>query len=109
MPMPGHCSRRDVLKLGALSLLSALAPGVRAETPRRFRTVLWISPDGGAPQTDTLDPKPEAPEQVRGAFQTIPTSIPGVRVSELFPRTASVLNRVTLMRARLAGSTDHLR
>src|SRR5262245_19898028 len=108
-PMPGHYSRRDILKIGALAALSSLAPGLRADHGRRFKTVLWSPPDGGAPQADTLDPKPDAPEAVRGAFAAIPTAVPGVQVSELFPRTAAVLNRVTLLRARRASSTDHLR
>jgi hypothetical protein len=107
--MPGHYSRRDILKIGALSALASLVPGLRADPGRRFKTILWISPDGGAPQTDTLDPKPDAPEAVRGPFRAIPTAVPGVQVSELFPRTAAVLNRVTLLRARRANSTDHLR
>src|SRR5437879_1382932 len=107
---PGHCSRRDMLRIGAISLFSALVPGLRAEPGgRRFKTILWISPDGGAPQADTLDPKPDAPEAVRGPFRAIPSAVRGVPVGELFPRTAAVLDRVTLLRARLAASTDHMR
>src|SRR5262249_2702776 len=58
--------------------------------------------------TETFDPKPDAPREIRGALGTIPSSVPGVRVGELFPRTAAVLNRVTLLRARLADHTEHL-
>jgi hypothetical protein len=37
---------------------------------------------GGPSHFDTLDPKPDAPAEVRGGFTTIPTAVPGVRVTE---------------------------
>src|SRR5262249_47521397 len=48
---------------------------------------------------DTLDPKPEAPPEVRGEFRSIPTALPGVRVGEVLPRTARLLDRVTVLRS----------
>ena len=59
---------------------------------------IWINLVGGPSQLDTWDPKPDAPSEVRGPFASIPTSIPGIRVSELFPRLADRLHQVSLFR-----------
>jgi hypothetical protein len=48
--------------------------------------ILYLS--GGPAQLDTFDPKPDAPEDIRGEFSTIATVLPGVRFSELVPHTA---------------------
>src|SRR5271170_4804112 len=45
---------------------------------------LW----GGPPHQDLWDLKPEAPAEVRGEFKPIATSVPGISISELLPRTA---------------------
>jgi hypothetical protein len=56
--------------------------------------VILIFLSGGPAQLDTFDPKPDAPEEVRGPFGSIPTAVPGVRVTELFPRIARLMDRV---------------
>src|SRR5205085_2440303 len=53
---------------------------------------------GGPSQLDTWDPKPDAPAEIRGPFRTIETKVPGVRVSECFPRLAGMLDKVALVR-----------
>src|SRR5262249_42462736 len=54
----------------------------------------------GAPsQLETFDPKPDALADVRGELGSIPTVLPGVRVSELLPQTARVLDRATVVRS----------
>src|SRR5262245_55248160 len=102
-------SRRDLLHVGALAPLGlSLSAWTAAESPggadaqggfgkakRCLLLYLWGSPGQG----DTFDPKPDAPEEVRGGLRTIPTSLPGVRVSEVFPRTARLLGRTTLLRS----------
>src|SRR5262245_8073580 len=101
-------SRRDLLHVGALAPLGLSLPAwAAARTPggadagggfgkakRCLLLYLWGSPG----QVDTFDPKPDAPEEVRGVLRTIPTSLPGVRVVEVFPRTARLLGRITLLR-----------
>ncbi|MCI0703161.1 MAG: DUF1501 domain-containing protein [Planctomycetia bacterium] len=54
---------------------------------------------GGPSHLDTFDPKPNAPGEVRGEYATIPTAVPGVRVSEHLPRMARVMDRVALVRS----------
>src|SRR5207244_713257 len=53
---------------------------------------------GGPSHLDTFDPKPGAPAEVRGAYGTIATSVPGVRVCEHLPRTASLMHKLALVR-----------
>lgn len=54
---------------------------------------------GGPSQLDTWDPKPNAPESVRGPFWSIRTTVPGIELSELFPRMASMADQFALVRS----------
>src|SRR4029079_6888034 len=45
-----------------------------------------------------FDLKPEAPENVRGEFKPIASSVPGTHVCELLPKTAQLMDRATLIR-----------
>jgi hypothetical protein len=56
---------------------------------------LWGSPS----QLDTFDPKPDAPAEIRGVLGSIPTAIPGIRIGEVLPRMARMLDRVTVLRS----------
>jgi hypothetical protein len=99
-------SRRAVLKAGALGLAGLGLPDLlRAEEsarPRRgkatARSVILLFQFGGPSHIDTFDPKPDAPTEVRGEFGVIPTSVPGVRVSEHLPRLARIADRYALLR-----------
>ena len=100
-------SRRDLMHIGALAPFGlTLANAVEASAPkmeagsfgkakRCLLLYLWGSPS----QIDTFDPKPDAPVEVRGELGSIPSIIPGVRIGEIFPRTAQLLNRVTVLRS----------
>ena len=62
----------------------------------------------GAPsQMDTLDPKPEAPQERRGEFGTIPTRLHGIRVCEHLPRIANSLDCLCLVRSMSHRSNNH--
>src|SRR5437763_5095855 len=110
-------SRREVLRLGGLSvlglsladLLTARAAGTtgprRSFGRARACIVLWMS--GGPPQHETWDPKPDAPAEIRGPFGSIATSIPGVRVGELMPNTARILDRLAVLRAVHTDNPSH--
>src|SRR5262249_1064788 len=54
---------------------------------------------GGPSQLDTWDPKPHAPENVRGPFRPIRTSVPGIHISELFPRMAASAEKYAIVRS----------
>ena len=62
---------------------------------------------GGPPQHSLWDPKPDAPAQVRGEIDSIATAVPGVRIGELMPLTAGLLDRVAILRAVSTGDNAH--
>lgn len=96
-------SRRDFLRVGALTGLGLSLPQALAARPRvqaaRDVSCILIWTLGGTSHHDTFDPKPDAPAAVRGEFATIPTAVPGVRFSEVAPRLARELNRFALLRS----------
>ena len=59
----------------------------------KAKSVLIVLLSGGPSQLDTLDPKPDAPAEVRGEFATIGTTISGVKVCEHLPRLAQQTDR----------------
>ncbi|MCH7688989.1 MAG: DUF1501 domain-containing protein [Planctomycetes bacterium] len=112
-------SRRDMLSIGGLSMtgltLADLAsrPAIAAESTSQSKTfgkaknciILFLS--GGASHHDTFDPKPEAPVEIRGEFDTIATALSGVRFSEYLPKTATLMDRVALIRSMTHKSSGH--
>ena len=112
------CSRREWLRLGGLGGLSLLARPVpsaaaserNSDHPPGFgraRSVIVVFASGGQSHIDLWDPKPQAPAEVRGAFSSIETSVPGVRLCEHVPRIARVLDRCTLLRCLSHEDLDH--
>lgn len=101
-PSHGTVHRREFLKLGAATGASlALGSLGQAQTlPRATaRQCIFIMLTGGPSQLDTWDPKPNAPQDVRGPFRPISTAVPGMQFTELFPRLASQAQRLALIRS----------
>ncbi|MFO1021308.1 MAG: DUF1501 domain-containing protein [Planctomycetales bacterium] len=95
-------NRREWLgcSLSSLAVLSKPLQGMAGlSSPRRLLTVLLT---GGASHIDTFDPKPNAPSEIRGPFRAIKTSVPGVQISEHFPRLAQLANTFSLVRSMSA-------
>jgi uncharacterized protein (DUF1501 family) len=97
-------NRRNVLELGASVLGLGLADVMRARASGSARNgtpkaliVFWTH--GGLSQQDTYDMKPDAPAEYRGAYRTIATRVPGIRVTERFARQASVMDRLAIVRS----------
>ncbi len=63
------------------------------------RALILLMLVGGPSQLETWDPKPEAPVEVRGPFDSIATAVPGVRINEHLPRLARRMDRLTLIRS----------
>ncbi len=82
----------------ALSLSMAAATGSTKAPGPSARRCLLISLIGGPSQLDTWDPKPEAPEEIRGPFRAIRTTVPGVCFTECFPRLSRFAHRLTVVR-----------
>jgi hypothetical protein len=107
-------SRRQLLQLGGIGALGLGLPdllraGARAPGPARRpdKSCIFIVQYGGASHIDSLDPKPDAPPDVRGPYRPIATSVPGVRVGELLPRLARLADRTCLVRALSHGNGGH--
>lgn len=106
-------SRRAFLQVGASSVLGlSLADALRAKeaggrNPGSAKAVILLWLWGGPSQLDTFDPKPNAPLEYRGPFATIPTRIPGVRFTELFPKLAGASDKLALIRTLVTPSNDH--
>jgi len=113
----GRCdgvSRRDFLRLGALTGLGLTLPGVlqaeagtsRARRPARARAVILVYLGGGLSHHDSFDLKPEAPEEIRGIYRPIASNVPGTHIGELLPRMAKMMDKVALVRSG-AHNNDH--
>src|SRR6266705_1683004 len=81
-------SRRWFLQTGlaglaGLTLADTLRLRAAESSVPKAVILFWLS--GGPSQIDTWDPKPNAPSEVRGPIRSIPTKVPGVRVSEYLP------------------------
>lgn len=100
--------RRDFLRVGALGTSSVtLANWLRwteAAEARggtggpRAKAAIFVNLAGGPSHLDTFDPKPGAPDDYRGEFGTIPTSVPGIHVSEHLPKLAACMDRFAILR-----------
>lgn len=73
----------------------------------RAKSVVVIFTSGGMSQLDTFDPKPEAPEEIRGLFRTTQSTTPGLWVCEHLPRLAKLANRYTVLRSMTHDDLDH--
>ena len=108
--------RRELIQAGAVSLLGAgLADLLRLEAqavPRlhskRAKAVVFIFQSGGPSQHETFDPKPDAPDTIRGEYGTTQTKLPGVRFCEYLPRLAARADRFAVVRTmhHIAGGED---
>lgn len=74
---------------------------------RRPSNCILIWMDGGPTHFETFDPKPEAPVEIRGEFQTIATSIPGVHFSEHLPQLASIAHKYAIVRSVAHNQGNH--
>ena len=110
-----HCDgikRRSFLKAGALGFGGlTLADLLRGEEAAGIRSsnkaIINIHLDGGPPHLDTIDPKPEAPREIRGEFDSIETRLPGLRISELMPKVASIADRFVFIRSLTGSAGAH--
>ncbi|WP_422926547.1 DUF1501 domain-containing protein [Singulisphaera sp. PoT] len=109
-------SRRSLLKAGVLgatglNLVDLLrAKSVAATTgksaPRDLSVILvWL--DGGPPQHETYDPKPDAPSEFRGPLKAMNTKVPGIQVSELLPYHARMMDKMSIIRSMHHRNGDH--
>jgi hypothetical protein len=116
-----RASRRQVLQAGCASALGlgldALL-GARAVAQSnvaagaagfgRAKACIFLFMWGGPSQLETFDPKPDAPAEIRGTFQPIPTAVPGTFISEHFQRVATLTDRLAIVRSLSHNDPAHL-
>lgn len=100
--------RRDLLQAGAMSLfgmglgdlmrLEAQAAATQIVRPGKAKAVVFIFQSGGPSQHETFDPKPEAPDTIRGEFGVTQTRIPGEAFCEHLPMLSSRSDRFSIIR-----------
>jgi hypothetical protein len=107
-------SRRWFLQTGLAGLAGLSLPSLlcnrasaagRPSVQSQSVILFWLS--GGPSHLDMWDPKPEAPSEIRGPFQDIPTTIPGVRICEHLPLQAQIMDKLTLIRSVDCQASDH--
>jgi hypothetical protein len=121
-------TRREWLRVGGLSVLGLGLPELLGAAPRpaapppappglgrglqgttfgRARNVIFLWLQGGPPQHETFDPKPDAPEAIRGEFRPIATNVPGIRFCELLPRLARRADKLAVVRSLHTDDDNH--
>ena len=115
-------SRRDFIRVGGLTALGlglgdffhlqrALgSPRRNTQAPPHTATaksciLIWL--DGGPSHLETFDPKPDAPQEVRGPLKTIPTNLTGIRISECLERTAAIMDKIAVIRSMTSPLGEH--
>ena len=106
-------TRRDWLRIGGLGMVGLSLPSLlqaRQEAHGRpsvgfgkAKSCILICLLGGPPQHETWDPKPDAPDNVRGPFKPIATNVPGIQIGELMPLTAKAADKCCVLRAMSTG------
>ena len=105
-------SRRDMLRVGGLGIgglslpqvlalqeASASSPLAGEQSFGKAKGLILIHLYGAPSQLEWVDCKPDAPAEIRGELKTIPSSLKGCDVCELFPNMAKVMDRTTVLRS----------
>src|SRR3954468_4063953 len=114
-------SRRAFLQAGTVALGGLAVPGLLAAEPSgsskltgalastfgAAKSVIFLWLQGGPPQHETFDPKPEAPVEIRGPFQSIKTNVPGIDFCELLPGTARIADKLAICRSLYTSDNNH--
>lgn len=106
-------SRRSFLKIGGLAFGATtvlnLPQILQASHGRQssHKAIINIFLAGGPPHQDLWDLKPDAPAEIRGEFSPIRTNVPGIEISEVFPRLARKMDKCALIRSITGSDGAH--
>ncbi|MFT5094643.1 MAG: hypothetical protein ACI93T_003483 [Porticoccaceae bacterium] len=105
-------SRRSWMQIGALGLGGLALPEIlRGESgggkAGQAKGIIMVLLPGGPSHLDMYDLKPDAPTEIRGEFQPISTSVPGIEICELMPRLAANAKQLTFLRSLMGFKNDH--
>src|SRR5215216_2984579 len=95
-----------------MSLLGLVLPDLlrmraaAADSGREISCILlWMN--GGPSHIDTFDPKPDAPQEIRGEFKAIGTKVPGIQLSEHLPLLAQQQDKFSILRSVTSPDSGH--
>ncbi|MBM79875.1 MAG: hypothetical protein CMJ78_04695 [Planctomycetaceae bacterium] len=106
-------SRRSFLQIGMAGLGSLSLPQIlrakeaTASAAQKDTSVILIWLDGGPSHHDTYDPKPEAPSEYAGIWRPIKSTVPGMDLTEMFPKQAQLADRFSIIRSMHHNSGGH--
>jgi hypothetical protein len=108
-------NRRSFLQLGVAGMASLGLPQIlraRADSPppaggTRNTSVILLWLDGGPGHMDMYDMKPDAPEEYRGIWRPIRTRVPGMDITELYPKQARYTDKFSIVRSLHHNTGDH--
>ncbi|MFT7640671.1 MAG: hypothetical protein ACI9G1_002415 [Pirellulaceae bacterium] len=93
----------NCMGLGGLGGL--VQPAIAEDLKKNDKQVLLVWLDGGMSQLESWDPKPNT--RYGGPFRAIPTSVPGVHISELLPKVAQQMHRLAVVRSMKTEDANH--
>lgn len=107
-------SRRHMLRMSAAGLLAGtglpnlLTADERVPRPdAKAKACIFLFLEGGPPQQDMWDPKPDAPLEIRGPFAPISTSVPGTIFTEHCHECAKIAHKFTVVRSHSHNDNGH--
>ena len=105
-------TRRDVMRIGGAGIFGlSLAPMLQLQAATnavghqggpgwgKAKSIILLYLQGGPSHLDLWDPKENVPDNVRSAYKTISTKIPGVQFTEILPRLSQLNDRFTMIRS----------
>ena len=107
-------TRRSALRIGGVSLLGLSFPEMltaaekpAAKSKATARAIIFLHQWGGPGHHETFDPKPDAPDNVRGWYGATRTKIPGVIFGERIPKIAALADQFTVIRCLQHSMKNH--
>lgn len=108
--------RRDFIRIGGLTALGlglgdfflmqrAFADNNTITAKAKSCILIWL--DGGPSHLETFDPKPDAPQEVRGPLRTIATNVTGIHISECLEQTAKIMDKFAIIRSMTSPLGEH--
>lgn len=112
LPFCDGLTRRSFLRIGSaafggLALPQILELEAAAQVGSSHKAIINIYLPGGPSHIDMWDPKPEAPIEIRGEFEPIETNVSGIRICELFPRVAAMMDKFAIIRSLADSDGAH--
>lgn len=111
-PRMSFATRRSVLRIGGAGLFGLgfpqfLEAANKAHPKASAKAVIFLHQWGGPGQHETFDPKPDAPDNVRGWYKSTKTKLPGVIFGERIPKLAAMADKFTVIRCLQHTMKNH--